>query len=144
MSSSKIFTNEATRILVPIIFSKDNIAILNSFGFKGVYLDDYGYRSKFENCLFFLFNVKVKFFTEFEKKIVSFDSFTDWYDVDDNHRMYIFRVNSLYHKDIQAFRNNKLNELSENYYLVSHPVSLNGINVDLSKEIYRFEGSTGN
>lgn len=144
MASSSIFVNESTRLLVPIIFSRDNASILNSFGFKGVYLDDYGYRSKFENCLFFLFNTKVKFFPEFEKKIANFDSFIDWYDVDNDHRMYIFRVNSLYHADIKAFRNNKLNELSENYYQVSHPISLNGINVDLSKEIYRFEGSTGN
>jgi hypothetical protein len=58
--------------------------------------------------------------------------------------MYIFKVNSIYHKDIEAFRDNRLNELSENYYQVSHPISLNGINVDLSKEIYRFEAVNRN
>jgi len=133
--------NEASRFLIPIIFSKDNSSILYSFGFKGVYVDDYGYRSKFENCLFFLFNTKAKFFTEFEKKIANFDSFIDWYDVDENLRMFVFRVNELYHADIQAFKDNRLNELSENYYEVSHPISLVGINVDLSKEIYRFEAT---
>lgn len=142
--SSPQFINETSRLLVPIIFSKDNIGILHSFGFKGAYIDDYGYRSKFKNCLFFLFNTKAKFFSEFEKKIADFDSFIDWYDVDDTQRMYVFRVNSLYYPDIKAFKDNKLNELSENYYEVSHPVTLVGINVDLSKEIYRFEAVNRN
>ena len=141
MSNSTVFTNETTKLLIPIIFKKENLNLLQTFGLKGAYVDDYGYRSKFQNCLFFLFNRKTRFFDEFEKKIVNFESFIDWYDVNEDTRMYVFRVSPIYHPDIQAFKDNRLDELSENYHEVGYPISLVGINVDLSKEIYRFEGT---
>lgn len=139
------FVNNSSRLLVPIIFSKENAHLLFNLGLKGVYLDDYGYRSKFNDCLFFLFNTTGKFYTEFEKKIIDFESFYDWYDVDSTHRMYVFRVSPVYKKDLLSFRNNKLNELSEEFYKITpEETYLNGINVDLSKEIYRFEAINKN
>lgn len=136
------YVNDSTRFLIPIIFSPEAVASLSIYGLQGVYLDDYGYRSKFLNCLFFLFKPKSSHYSEFEKKIADFESFTDWYELKDGKRMYVFKIHPAYYEDIESFRSNRLEEMSERFYEISEPgLNLLGVNVDLSKEIYRFEAA---
>jgi hypothetical protein len=140
MSQAVNFPNQSTRFLCGIIFNKKNVSLLKSFGLVATFVDDYGYRSKYQDCLFFLFKSDTHYFAEFEKRVVDFESFFDWYDVNDKLRMYVFKVDSTYRKDLDNFKGNRLNEMSELFYEVQNtPVILANIDVDLSKEIYRFE-----
>jgi hypothetical protein len=78
-------------------------------------------------------------FEEFQKKITSFDSFYDYYEVEDK-IMFVFRVNSIYRRDIEMFKQNRFHDMSEDYKLLFHRnIKFNDIDMDLPKEIYRFE-----
>ena len=135
-------TNNTTKFLSPLIFTSGANAsrLLANFGLVNVYLDDYGYKSKYTSCLFFLFKPNDRnAFEMFEDKITNFDSFYDYYDVDEK-RMYVFRPNKIYHKDIELFKQGKFNEMSQDYKALLHKhISFDGVVIDIPKEIYRFE-----
>jgi hypothetical protein len=135
--------NYTTRFLSPLIFTArgdESLRVLLNFGLINVYIDDYGYKSKYLYCLFYLFKPTDKAaFEEFQKKITSFDSFYDYYEVEDK-IMFVFRVNSIYRRDIEMFKQNRFHDMSEDYKLLFHRnIKFNDIDMDLPKEIYRFE-----
>lgn len=137
-------TNNTTKFLSPLIFTSGANAsrLLANFGLVNVYLDDYGYKSKYTNCLFFLFKPNDKdAFEMFEDKITNFDSFYDYYDIDEK-RMYVFRPNKIYHRDIELFKQGRFEEMSQDYKALLHKhISFDGVVIDISKEIYRFDVS---
>ena len=135
--------NNSTRFLSPLIFTargEESLRVLLNFGLINVYVDDYGYKSKYLYCLFFLFKPTDKAaFEEFQKKITSFDSFYDYYEVEDK-IMFVFRVNSIYRRDIDLFKQNRFHDMSEDYKILFHRnIKFNDIDMDIRKEIYRFE-----
>jgi len=135
-------TNNTTKFLSPLIFTSGANAsrLLANFGLVNVYLDDYGYKSKYNSCLFFLFKPTDKdAFEMFENKITNFDSFYDYYDVDDM-RMYVFKPSSIYHRDIELFKQGRFEEMSKDYKSLLHQhINFNDVVVDIPKEIFRFE-----
>ena len=137
-------TNNTTKFMSPLIFTSGAQAarLLYNFGLVNVYLDDYGFKSKHSNCLFFLFEpVETSAFKAFEEKITSFDSFFDYYEVDER-IMYVFKPNKVYHRDIELFKQGRFDEFSEDYKLLLHKdVKFDGVVMDITKEIYRFEES---
>lgn len=133
----------STRFLTPIIFNKDALATLRTFGLVNVYLDDYGHSKRYKDCLFFLFHPKyTSDFDSFEHKIAEFNSFYDYYDIETPHytaRMYVFKVHDLYRKDLFSFKSNRLFDLSSSFYEVSEPdLDLSEQQVNIQDEIYRF------
>ena len=135
-------TNNTTKFLSPMIFTSGANAsrLLANFGLVNVYLDDYGYKSKFNNCLFFLFKPTDKeAFEMFEDKITGFDSFYDYYDVEDM-RMYVFRPSKIYHRDLELFKQGRFSDMSQDYKSLLHKnISFDGVVIDIPKEIFRFE-----
>ena len=135
--------NNTTRFLSPLIFTArgdESLRVLLNFGLINVYIDDYGYKSKYLYCLFYLFKpTDQTAFEEFQKKVTSFDTFYDYYEVDDK-IMFVFRPNQIYRRDIEMFKQNRFHDMSEDYKLLFHRnTKFNEIDMDLTKEIYRFE-----
>ncbi len=134
--------NNTTKFLSRLIFTRgeESIRLLLNFGLINAYVDDYGYKSKYMYCLFFLFKpVHEEAFEEFQKKITSFDSFYDYYEVDDK-IMFVFRPSSMYKRDIDRFKQGRFNDMSEDYkVLFNKHLKFDDVVVDLTKEIYRFE-----
>jgi hypothetical protein len=135
--------NNTTRFLSPLIFTArgdESLRVLINFGLINVYIDDYGYKSKYLYCLFYLFKpTDLSAFEEFQKKITSFDTFYDYYEVDDK-MMFVFRPNSIYRRDIEMFKQNRFHDMSEDYKILFHRnTKFNEIDMDITKEIYRFE-----
>ena len=137
-------TNNTTKFMSPLIFTSGAQAarLLYNFGLINVYLDDYGFKSKHSNCLFFLFEpVESTAFKAFEEKITSFDSFFDYYEVDER-IMYVFKPNKIYHKDLEMFKQGRFDDFSEDYKILLHKdIKFDDVVVDITKEIYRFEES---
>ena len=78
-------------------------------------------------------------FNEFQKKITNFDSFYDYYELEDK-IMFVFRVNSIYRRDIDLFKQNRFHDMSDDYKILFHRnIKFNDIDIDIRKEIYRFE-----
>lgn len=132
------------RYLTPLIFNRDALATLRTYGLLNVYLDDYGHTKKYKDCLFFLFHLKeTKDFDEFQYKLADFKSFYDFYDVETPTgvmRMYVFKVHDVYRRDLFSFRHSRFDELSYHFLDVSDPeLNLEKINVDITQEIYRFK-----
>jgi len=145
LESYKVYsdtTNNTTKFLCPMIFTSGANAsrLLSNFGLVNVYVDDYGYKCKYTNCLFFLFKPTDKeAFQMFEDKITNFDSFYDYYDVDEM-RMFVFKTSSLYHRDIELFKQGRFEEMSKDYKSLLHrDINFKDVVVDIPKEIYRFE-----
>ncbi len=135
--------NNSTRFLSPLIFTargEESLRVLLNFGLVNVFIDDYGYKSKYLYCLFFLFNPPDKAaFAEFQKKITNFDSFYDYYEVN-NMMMFVFRPNAVYRKDIDKFKQSSFTNMSDDYKILFHRnIKFHDITVELPKEIYRFE-----
>lgn len=137
-----IDTNNSTKFLSQIIFTSGAHAsrLLQNFGLINVYVDDYGYKSKYKNCLFFLFKeTESSAFDAFETKITSFDSFYDYYDIEDK-RMFVFKPSPIYHRDIEMFKQGRFKDMSSDYKLLLHPnIKFDDVVIDITKEIYRFE-----
>lgn len=148
MSSKNFMTlNKQTltsRYLSALIFNKEALPTLRSFGLINVYLDDYGYHKRYSgDCLFFLFSSKGKQdYDSFERKITDFASFHDYYEVpqlDDLQRMYVFKVHSVYKRDLFSFKHSRLDELSNQFFgVVNVDVNFQELTVEIDKEIYRF------
>lgn len=135
--------NNTTRFLSPLIFTAkgdESLRVLLNFGLINVYIDDYGYKSKYLYCLFYLFKpTDLNAFAEFQKKITSFDSFYDYYEVEGK-LMFVFRPNSIYRRDIDMFKQNRFHDMSKDYKILFHRnTKFNKIDIDITKEIYRFE-----
>lgn len=132
--------NLSSKILCGLIF-QSGLPTLVEFGLKNIYLDDYGYKCKYDNCVFFLFNVTYKMYNIFEKKIAQFESFYDWYDVDETKRMIVFKIGTVYLKDFQNFKNQSNTEFSNDFMAVVPKIGehlLKNYKLDYSKEIYRY------
>jgi hypothetical protein len=126
------------KILSPVVFKKQSFPMLRNYGLVNVYIDDYGHKHKYENCLFYLFKPNLSAnFLEFERKLANFVSFYDWYEVDDL-KMYVFSINPLYGIDIVRFKQNQFTDFSEEFKEVIKDVNFSDVYFDLSKEIYRF------
>ncbi len=106
-------TNTA-RFLTCMIFNKDALATLRTYGLVNVYLDDYGHSKKYKDCLFFLFHLKeTKDFDQFQFKLADFTSFYDFYDITtptNTMRMYVFKVHDLYRRDLFSFKHGRFDE----------------------------------
>ena len=130
-------TNTA-KFLSPLVVRKESFPMLRNFGLENVYIDDYGHRNKYTNCLFYLFkpNLNVDFF-KFEKEMSNFHSFYDWYELGEK-KMFVFKVNPIYGEDLIDFKQNKFTNFSEEFLKIVPLDSLKTVYFDLSKEIYRF------
>lgn len=129
--------NLTTKLITSFIFMPDSFSLLLGSGLVNAYLDDYGYRCKYKDCLYFLFNTQSKLYPDLEKKITSFKSFHDWYDVDDKFRMLVFKVGPNYKQDFKNFKSNKFDDFSTAALSVL-PIRSFNFELDYSKEIYRY------
>jgi hypothetical protein len=129
--------NLTTKLLTTFIFKPESLAFLVNGGLVNTYLDDYGYRSKHQHSLFFLFNTNNKYYRELEKNITEFKSFSDWYDVDDKLRMLVFKVGPVYRNDLKNFKANIFDDFSSDALIVL-PITSFNFTIDYSKEIYRY------
>lgn len=133
-----------SRYLSALIFNREALPTLRSFGLINAYLDDYGYHKRYSaDCLFFLFSSKGKQeYDSFERKISDFASFHDYYEVpqpEDLQRMYVFKVHPVYKRDLFSFKHNRFDELSSQFFsVVDSEINVKELYVDLDKEIYRF------
>jgi len=133
--------NLTSRLLTGLIFNKNSLPTLTEFGLKNVYIDDHGYKCKYDNCLFFLFNKTKSFYDSFENKIANFSSFYDWYDVDETKRMLIYKVGEVYLKDFKKYKLNAHEGYSIEFIEAVTPSSsllLKDFKLDYSKEIFRY------
>ena len=130
--------NLTTKLITSFIFMPESFSLLLGSGLVNAYLDDYGYRCKYKDCLFFLFNTKAKYYPDLEKKISSFKAFHDWYDIDDQFRMLVFKVGPNYKKDFKNFKVNKFDNFSTAALSVL-PIRSFNFELDYSKEIFRYE-----
>lgn len=135
-------TNTA-RYLISIIFNKDALAVLRTYGLLNVYLDDYGHTKRYKDCLFFLFKLaEDKEYREFEVRIADFNSFYDYYDIetpDGTLRMYVFKVHDLYRQDLFSFKHERFDEFTKHFLSISDSeVDFSTVKINLVEEIYRF------
>ena len=130
--------NLTTKLITSFIFMSDSFSLLLGSGLVNVYLDDYGYKGKHKDCLYFLFNTNDKYYNELEKKITGFKAFQDWYDVDDKFRMLVFKVGPNYRQDFKNFKANKFDDFSTAALSVL-PIRSFNFELDYSKEIYRYQ-----
>lgn len=129
--------NLTTKLLTNLIFSEASIGLLVSSGLLNAYIDDFGHRAKYKNCIYFVFNVKSIYYESLEKKITNFVAFHDWYDVNDSTRVLVFKVGTAYAQDLENFRNNIFDDFSSQA-LSRLPIVNFNFNLDYSKEIYRY------
>lgn len=129
----------SARVLSLTVFKQSSFPMLRNFGLENVYVDDYGFNKRHENCLFYLYNPNRKVdYLSFERSIADFKSFYDWYDVGDK-RMYVFNVNPIYLEDYHDIKQNRFNNLSPEFTEINKIKLLDGdIFFDSSKEIFRF------
>lgn len=131
--------------LTSLIFNKDALAVLRTYGLLNVYVDDYGHSKRYKNCLFFLFRlVDSKEFTEFQNKIIDFNSFYDYYDITTPNgelRMFVFKVHDVYLQDLFSFKHNRFDEFSKDFLMISDDIDFSKVEVKIEEEIYRFSPS---
>lgn len=132
--------NITTKFLVNLVFNKSALPMLVESGLVNVYLDDYGYRCKYQNCLFFLFNTNNRYYYSLEKKITEFKAFLDWYDVDNSGlRMLVFKIGHAYQLDLRNLKQMRNLCFSEEFKRATRLEDNVTINLDYSKEIYRYK-----
>jgi len=143
--------NNTSKFLSHLIFQNESFSVLKNFGLENVFIGDYGYKRMHNFCLYFLINPQVDIdgidYAKFEEKITSFDSFYDWYDIEDKKktkRMYVFNVHPFYREDFYNFTNNNFKKLSKSYWKsLGARVELDISHVEflLENEIYRFKNT---
>jgi len=145
--------NHTAKYLTPLIFNRDAINVLSKYGLMNVYMDDYGHTKRYKNCLLFLFGgTGMPGFDKFEQKIVSFNSFYDYYDIipegfpkelrRPEYRMYVFSVHPIYYQDLFSFKHGRFDDLSDEFYKAGGYIdTLAPVKIDMSREIYRFNKS---
>ena len=134
---------DTARFLTCMVFNKDALATLRTYGLVNVYLDDYGHTKKYKDCLFFLFHLReTKDYEEFQAKIADFNSFYDYYDIPNGEgmmRMYVFRVHDVYRRDLFSFRHGRFDEFTRGFLDISDPeANFTKVEVGITQEIYRF------
>ena len=139
-SKAQITINITTRFLINLVFSKTSLPMLMESGLVNAYLDDYGYKCKYQNCLFFLFNTSSKYYSALENKIASFESFLDWYDIPETTlRMLVFKIGHTYRIDLNNLKHMNNFEFSEEFKRATRLEDNVKIKLDYSKEIYRYQ-----
>lgn len=132
--------NITTKFLVNLVFSKASLPMLMESGFVNAYLDDYGYKCKYQNCLFFLFNTDNRYYNALEKKIICFESFLDWYDIPETSlRMIVFKIGPVYQKDVENLKHMETSRFSEEFKKATRLEEGIRIELDYNKEIYRYQ-----
>jgi len=142
--------NSTSKYLSHLIFQGESFKILRNYGLENVYVGDYGFKRIHTNCLYFLVNPTIDIDSEryqkFEDKIISFNSFYDWYDVFDKveKRMYVYNIHPNYKEDFNLFINRNFDQLSESYWSsLGARVKIETSDMDfvVENEIYRFSDS---
>ena len=129
--TSKLFTG--------LIFNSSSLPMLVDSGLINVYIDDYGHNCRYQNCILFLFDTSFRFYSSLEEKVASFQSFYDWYDVGaQKQRMLVFKVGPTYQNDFYKLKHMIPGKYSDEFKKVTNLHSDLIINMDLSKEIYRY------
>lgn len=149
MEYSKL--NSTAKFLSQFIFQGTSLQILRNFGLENVYIQDYGYKNRKEYCLFFLvkpiFKIDSIDYKQFEDKIISFESFYDWYEVFEDgveKRMYVYSVHPSYREDYYNFTSRMYHRLSDDYWSllgVRTKLDISHVEFLLENEIYRFDKS---
>ena len=139
-------TNDTTNILYGLIFEKGSMPLLKRAGLLGVYLDDYGARKKYRECIFFHFRVPHALLIQTRtgitaasllNNITEFKSFYDYYETDEG-MMFVFKYKPIFRQDIYLFRKGKFSEFSKTFKEIVYSGPLQDKVVDISKEIYRY------
>ncbi len=139
--------NYSTSVLYPLVFQKGSLNTLKGVGLLGVYIDDYGSRKKYRRCIFFHFKLKTDFLKNskdgvaiqgFMESIVEFKSFYDFYETDEG-LMVVFKYNPIFFKDIKAFKEGKFSKFSSMFLHKVNNEYIGDVEMDLSKEIYRYK-----
>ena len=130
--------NVSTKCLVNLVFSPNSLSMLLESGLINVYIDDYGHKCRYKDCLLFLFDTDSRYYNSLERKITAFQSFCDWYDVSPSRRMLVFKIGSAYKNDLDNFKHMGTMEFSEGFQKVTGlENSASIIDLELKREIYR-------
>lgn len=131
--------NWTSKLFTGLIFNKGSLPMLVDSGLINVYIDDYGHRCKYQNCILFLFDTSFRFYPTLEEKISSFQAFYDWYDVGiKDRRMLVFKVGKAYQKDFYKLKHMIPGKYSDEFKKVTNLQSDLIMRIDYSKEIYRY------
>lgn len=139
--------NYATNILYGLIFQKGSLPLLKKAGLQAVYLDDYGCKKKYVDCIFFHFRHPLEQLLYQNKhgivaagllnSITDFKSFYDYYELGGG-MMIIFKYNPTFRQDIVYFKKGNFSQFSDSFKELAYSEELKDTHVDLSKEIYRY------
>lgn len=131
--------NLTTKLLSGFIFAPESLVPLLDFGLVSIYLEDYGHRLKYKNCLLALFDTRNPKYALAEQKITEFPSFSDYYDLKDDSglRMLVFKVLPNLVVDLSSFKSGIM-EFSDAALKVMPVVAFKNITLDIEKEIYRY------
>jgi hypothetical protein len=139
--------NYTTSVLYPLVFQKGSLKTLKNVGLLGVYIDDYGSRKKYRNCIFFHFKVKSEFLNTsrqgvkiqgFMESVLEFNSFYDFYETDEG-LMLVFKYNPMFSNDVKRFKEGEFSKFSSMFLTQVNNEFTSDVEMDLSKEIYRFK-----
>lgn len=137
--------NDTTKYLSHLIFKPGSTSSLVSFGLQNVYIDDYSHRCKYVNCLLFLLTPpqtrEAKSYKIFEEKIITFNSFYDYYDTKEG-IMYVFKVPDGLIEDYNVFTSKRFDDLSETFWKsigAKVPLDFSHVQFPIEEQIYRFE-----
>jgi hypothetical protein len=143
--------NDTSKYLSHMVFKASSMTSLLSFGLENCYVDDYKHKCKYVECLYFLVNgpeinpnVKDrKEYEKFEEKIISFNSFYDYYEIPEEHRtMYVFKIPEGLIEDYYMFKLKKFHNLSPTFWSsigAKVPLDFSHIEYNIENEIYRFD-----
>jgi hypothetical protein len=113
--------NLTTNTLYQLIFQKGSLPLLKQAGLIQSYLDDYGSKKKYKDCLFFLFNWNDTFLrnqdsgpvtSQFIRSVTDFKTFYDFYEVDETSLMLVFRYFPIFREDVLRFKRGQLSQMS--------------------------------
>lgn len=131
--------NMASKLFTGLIFSRGALPMLVEAGLINAYIDDYGHKCRYQNCVLFLFNTSARLYTALEEKIVCFQSFYDWYDVGvDKQRMLVFKVGDAYQDDFYKLKHMIPTKYSDEFKKVTNLHTDLIMRIDHSREIYRY------
>ena len=141
-----VVNNESTNILYGLIFQQGSIPTLRKAGLLGIYLDDYGARKKYRDCIFFHFKVPEGLLIQTRtgitaanllNNITEFKSFYDFYETDEG-TMFVFKYNPVFRQDVIHFREGKFSQFSKTFKEIVYSSPVSDREIDLTKEIYRY------
>ena len=131
--------NMTSKLFAGLIFNKGSLPMLVESGLVNVYIDDYGHRCRYQNCILFLFDTSARFYATLEEKVSNFQAFYDWYDVGvKNHRMLVFKIGHVYQDDFYKLKHMIPSNYSDEFKKVTNLHTDLIMRIDHSKEIYRY------